>query len=296
MKTNFFLPAALMLVVSLMTGCEKDLSFEEFNEPTALESDNSLLKSVGENSLTAVNLGLAGEFTILSKSGITNVFQSAVTGDVGSSPITGAAILLTCTEVVGTIYSVDAAGPLPCTVTNATRLTTAVGDMQTAYTDAAGRVDPDFLNEGAGNIGGLTLTPGLYKFTSAVIIPTDVTIEGSSNDIWIFQIDGTLNMSSDVMITLTGGAQAKNIFWQTAGAVTLGTNSHFEGIILGQTGINLQTGGSINGRLLAQTAVTLQMNFVTNPVETNSDLQIKKDLKAPLKKAKKEHIKKAKKE
>ena len=83
--------------------------------------------------------------------------------------------------------------------------------------------------------------------------------------IWIFQISGTLIMSSAVKITLAGGAQAKNIFWQTAGAVTIGTTSHFEGNVLGKTGINLQTGASINGRLLAQTAVTLQMNTVNYP-------------------------------
>jgi hypothetical protein len=118
---------------------------------------------------------------------------------------------------------------------------------------------------GAGNIGGKTLTAGLYKFTSAVVIPTDVTISGSSTDVWIFQVAGTLTMSSAVKITLAGGAQAKNIFWQTSGAVTLGTTSHFEGNILSQTGINLQTGASINGRMLAQTAVTLQQNAVTKP-------------------------------
>ncbi|HEY5391267.1 MAG TPA: ice-binding family protein [Hanamia sp.] len=144
-------------------------------------------------------------------------------------------------------------------------LTTAVSNMQTAYTDAAGRSNPNFLNLGAGNIGGKTLTPGLYKWTSALIIPTNVTISGGPNDIWIFQVAGTLNMSSAVKITLSGGAQAKNIFWQASGAVTLGTTSHFEGIILGKTGINLQTGASINGRTLAQTAVTLQMNTVTQP-------------------------------
>jgi len=202
---------------------------------------------------------------ILSKSGITDVYKSTITGDIGTSPITGAAIGVTCAEVTGTIYSVDAAGPLPCRVTNATKLTTAVGDMQTAYTDAAGRSNPNFLNLGAGNIGGKTLTPGLYKWGTAVTIPTNVTISGSSTDVWIFQIAQTLTVSSAVKITLSGGAQAKNIFWQVAGAVTLGTTSHFEGIILGQTGINLKTGGSINGRLLAQTAVTLQMNTVTQP-------------------------------
>jgi hypothetical protein len=138
--------------------------------------------------------------------------------------------------------------------------------MQTAYTDAAGRSNPKFLNLGAGNIGGRTLKSGLYKFTSAVVIPTNVTISGGPNDVWIFQVAGTLKMSSAIKIILAGGAQAKNIFWQVAGAVTLGTSSHFEGNILGKTGINLLTGASINGRLLAQTAVALQMSTVKKPL------------------------------
>jgi len=144
-------------------------------------------------------------------------------------------------------------------------LTTAIGDMQTAYTDAAGRSNPDFLNLGAGSIGGKTLTPGIYKWTTGLLVPTDVEISGGPNDIFIFQVSGTLIVSNGVNITLTGGAQAKNIFWQVAGAATFGTTSHFEGSVLGKTGINLQTGASINGRLLAQTAVTLQMNTVVQP-------------------------------
>ena len=213
-----------------------------------------------------VYLGLAGAFTLLSKSGITDVYPSAVTGDVGSSPITGAAILLRCNEVNGTIYTVNAAGPLPCRVKNAQRLTTAVGNMQTAYTDAAGRMHPNFFNLGAGNIGGRTLRPGLYKWTSALIIPTNVTISGTSTDVWIFQVAGTLTMSSAVRITLAGGARARNIFWQTSGKVVLGTTSHFEGNILSKTGIYLRTGASVNGRLLAQTAITLQKNTVKKPI------------------------------
>ncbi len=249
-----------MLVVALFGGCTNSLDTGLYSE---LSSGNAAIEK--RSSLRTVDLGVAGNFAVLSKSGITNVYKSTITGNVGSSPITGAAILVTCAEVAGTIFSVDAAGPLPCTVTNATMLTTAIGDMQTAYTDAAGRSNPDFLNLGAGDIGGRTLTPGLYKWTSAVIIPTDVTISGGPDDIWIFQVAGTLIMSSAVRITLEGGAQAKNIFWQTSGAATFGTTSHFEGIILGQTGINMQTGASINGRMLAQTAVTLQMNTVTRP-------------------------------
>ena len=218
----------------------------------------------GGGNQAAVNLGVAGDFVILSKSGITNVPTSDITGNIGTSPITGAAIGATCSEVTGTIYSGDATGPA-CEVIDPSRLTAAVSSMETAYTDAAGRSNPNFLNLGAGNIGGLTLKPGLYKFTSAVIIPTDVTISGGPDDVWIFQVAGLLTMSSAVKITLSGGAQAKNIFWVTASNVTFGTTSHFEGNILSQTAINLQTGASIKGRTLAQTAVTLQMNTVVKP-------------------------------
>ena len=263
MKLKSMFPIFAMSLVGLMAGCQKDV---DTNLSSALSSEKKSTSLPSEESaLQAVNLGIAGDFVILSKTGITDVYKSDITGDIGSSPITGAAILVACNEVVGTIYSVDAAGPLPCAVNNATRLTSAVGDMQTAYTDAAGRINPDFLNLGAGDIGGKTLTPGLYKFTSAVVIPTDVTISGGPNDVFIFQVAGTLIMSSAVRVTLTGGAQAKNIFWVVSGAATFGTTSHFEGNVLGMTGINLQTGASINGRMLAQTAVTLQMNTVVMP-------------------------------
>jgi hypothetical protein len=212
-----------------------------------------------------VNLGSAGNFTILSESGITDVHASAVVGDVGTSPITGAALLLTCPEVTGYIYTVDAAGPLPCRVTDATRLTSAVGDMETAYNDAAGRTNPDVLNLGAGEIGGLTLTPGLYKWTSDVSISNDVTLAGGPNDVWILQIDGTLNEASAKHVTLTGGAQAKNVFWQTAGGAAIGSQADFQGIILSKTLVAMKTKASLTGRLLAQTAVTLQMNSITQP-------------------------------
>jgi hypothetical protein len=266
MKLNKVFQASAFLLVVLTTACEKEkFSTVPTGTPGVSPDVRSAQFNFNPHLLRPVNLGLAGSFTILSKTGITDVYKSSVRGDVGSSPITGAAVLLKCTEVVGTIYTVDAAGPLPCRVTNATRLTSAVSDMQSAYADAAGRSNPDFLNLGAGNIGGKTLTRGLYKWTSALIIPTSITITGGPNDIFIFQVAGTLQMSSAVNITLTGGALAKNIFWQTAGAVTIGTGSHFEGIILGKTGINFQTGSTVNGRLLAQTAVTLQMNAVTQP-------------------------------
>lgn len=212
-----------------------------------------------------VDLQTAGTFAILSKSGVTNVYASAVSGNVGSSPITGAAILLTCTEVSGMIFSVDAAGPLPCTVNAAPFLTLAVLDMQLAYLDAARRTSPDFTELGAGEIGGRTLRPGLYKWGTGVMISSDVTLDGGPNDVFIFQVAGTLNQASATRVTLAGGAQAKNIFWQVAGSVAIGTTANFKGILLAKTNIAVKTGASVQGRLLAQTAVTLQMNEVTQP-------------------------------
>ncbi|HUX52813.1 MAG TPA: ice-binding family protein [Williamwhitmania sp.] len=221
--------------------------------------------------IASVNLGGAGNYVILAKTAITNISTSAVTGNLGLSPaatsyITGLALTnatgyATSAQVTGHIYAADMADPTPIT------LTTAVNNMITAYNDAAGRSLPDFVELGTGIIGGYTLAPGLYKWTSTVTIPTDVTISGSATDVWIFQIAGDLTMSSAVNITLSGGAQAKNIFWQVAGQATIGTTAHFEGIILSMTGITFQTGASMNGRALAQTAVVLDGNAITEPVQ-----------------------------
>jgi hypothetical protein len=98
-----------------------------------------------------------------------------------------------------------------------------------------------------------------------VTIPTDVTIAGGANDVWIFQTSGNLTVAAAKNIVLSGGAQAKNIFWQVAGQATLGSTSHFEGIILSKTAITLQTGASMKGRALAQTQVALDNNAITAP-------------------------------
>ena len=223
--------------------------------------------------LAPVLLGASGNFVILAKTGISTIPTSVVTGDIGVSPaaasfITGFSlsadatnVFSTSTQVVGggRVYAANYAVPTP------TNLTTAILDMQSAYTDAAGRPTPDFLNLGSGNIGGLTLVPGLYKWGTSVTIPADVTISGGPNDVWIFQMSGDLIMSAAKRITLSGGAQAKNIFWQVAGQATIGTTAHFEGIILSQTGITLQTGATMNGRALAQSLVALDSATIAKP-------------------------------
>jgi len=138
--------------------------------------------------------------------------------------------------------------------------------MQLAYTDAAGRTVPAPVTElGAGEIGGLTLVPGLYKWGTGVSISTGVTLAGGANDVWIFQIGQDLTVANGTIVTLSGGALAKNIFWQVAGKATLGTTSDFKGTILSQTLISLNTNAVLNGRALAQTEVTLNQNAVTRP-------------------------------
>ncbi|MCX7173334.1 MAG: ice-binding family protein [Proteobacteria bacterium] len=224
----------------------------------------------------AVNLGTAGNYVILAKSAVSTTGTTSVVGDIGISPaaasyITGFSLTLDSTGqfstsplVTGRLYAADynTNAPNPTSA----NLTTAVSDMQTAYTDAAGRSLPDFTELGAGNISGMTLAPGLYKWgTGLMISSVGVTLSGGPNDVWIFQIAQTLTVANGAIVTLSGGAQAKNIFWQTGGQATLGTTSDFKGIILSQTAIVLQTGAVLNGRALAQTAVSLNANSVVAP-------------------------------
>ncbi|MFH1907066.1 MAG: ice-binding family protein [Chloroflexota bacterium] len=218
-----------------------------------------------------VDLGSTGNFAILAKAGISATGTTSIVGDIGVSPIaatgiTGFGLIMdssnefsTSSLVTGKVYAADYAVPTPA------KMTTAVSDMETAYTDAAGRTLPDATELGAGDISGMTLAPGLYKWGTGVLITTGVTLSGGANDVWIFQIAQDLTVSNGAIVTLSGGAQAKNIFWQVAGQVTLGTASDFKGIILCQTLIAMNTGAALNGRALAQTAVTLQMNAGTKP-------------------------------
>lgn len=233
----------------------------------------------------SVDLLSAGNFTILSKTGITNTgsHMSAITGNIGSSPVTAAAMNnVFCSEITGTIYGVDSAyvgsGSQTCfmgnpPLANKTLVDVAVLDMGTAYADASGRTNPTATELGAGIIGGLTIAPGLYKWSSDVTIPTNVTLSGSENDVWIFQIAGNLNvasagsLASGTKVLLSGGAKASNVFWQVGGVTgaTLGTYSTFNGSILSAKQIIVETGAVVTGRLMAQTQVTLDASAVTAP-------------------------------
>jgi hypothetical protein len=218
-----------------------------------------------------VSLGAAGNFVVLAKTAVSSVPPSVVTGSIGLGPaaasyVTGFSLVAdasnvfsTSPQVTGHLYAADYAAPTP------TNLTIAVSNMESAYVDAANRPAPDFLELATGNLGGRMLVPGLYKWTSSLTVPADVVISGGPNDVWVFQTTGDLSMSAAMRVTLAGGAQAKNIFWQVAGQVTLAAGAHLEGIVLCKTEVTLQTGSSLNGRILAQSQIALQQATVTAP-------------------------------
>ncbi len=119
---------------------------------------------------------------------------------------------------------------------------------------------PDFAELGGGDISGKTLLPGLYNWSTDVLITkAGITLAGGPNDIWILQTAGNLTVNNSAMVTLLGGAQAKNIFWKVSGQATLGTAADMKGIILSKTLISMNTGATLSGRALAQTAVTINI-------------------------------------
>jgi hypothetical protein len=224
------------------------------------------------DSVLPVYLGSASNFVILAETGITTTGATKVTGDMGVSPyaatsITGFGLIedasntfWTSSLVNGKVYAANNVSPTPTMMTN------AINDMETAYTNAAGRTLPNYSELYSGDLSGKTLTPGLYKWSSAVTVSSaGVTISGNANNIWIFQIAQDLTIANGANVTLSGGALASNIFWQVAGNVSLGTTAAMQGIILCKTLIAINTGATLNGRALAQTAVTLDANTITQP-------------------------------
>ncbi|MDA3910889.1 MAG: ice-binding family protein [Bacteroidales bacterium] len=247
-----------LTIIAMLPGCEKD-------EDSASDTNVITTQTVVQ---PTINLRTSSDFVILAGSLISNVPTSAITGDVGLSPASGSLISgFGNEEITGITYTVDASGP-EGSVPNAVKLTAAKSDLTSAYNEAAGRTSTDIVML-AGNIGGLTLTPGLYKSSGSLEISSgDLTFDakGNSEAVFIIQIASTLNTTSDRKVFLSGGALASNIFWQVGTSATIGTTSTFKGNIMADQSISINTGASVEGRLFARiAAVTINSSTIVKP-------------------------------
>jgi len=222
------------------------------------------------SAVSKVDLWTAANYAILTKSGISTI-SSSITGNIGVSPAAGtymtgfsftadsSAEFSRSSQIKGVAYAPTDNTPTP------TILTSAVSDMETAYTDASQRANTKGYNIGAGNLGGLTLTTGVYTFNTDINIDVDITFSGGADDVFILQTTGALKQATSTKVILAGGAQAKNIFWQVAGSVWVGSSAVMQGILLAKNNVVLESSSSLTGRLLAQTACALQKATITQP-------------------------------
>lgn len=255
-----------VLMATVMVGCN--------NNSTGVDDDDPIVIPIQTTNQSAVNLRTAGNFVILAGAEISNIPTSAITGNIGLSPAAGSMItgfsmgyttgdeFATSAQVTGNLYASDYGVPTP------SNMTTAKGDLTIAYNDAAGRTSDDIVLL-SGNLGGLTLTPGLYKSSGSLEISSgDLTFDakGNANAVFIIQIASSLTTSSGRKVILAGSAKASNIFWQIGTSATLGTTSVMKGIIMADQSIAVNTGASVEGRLLARiAAVTIDGNTLVTP-------------------------------
>jgi hypothetical protein len=235
-------------LVTILGGCKKSTT------TPATTSSSTTTIPLQTTVQTSVSLSGSSNLAILAGSAISNTGATIITGDMGLSPGTSVGgfppgILN------GTLHINDA-------IANQAKL-----DLTAAYNDAAGRTSTDIVTL-SGNIGGLTLTPGLYKSTSTLAISSgDLTFDakGNPNAIFIIQIASSLTTTSGRQVILSGGALASHIFWQVGSSATFGTTSVFKGTVLAMQSITFNTGATLDGKALARTgAVIMAGNTIVN--------------------------------
>ena len=216
-----------------------------------------------------VNLASAGTYAVLGQSGTTNTGTSAVTGNIGTSPVASTATtgfaetvdasntFATSSQVNGKMFASDYTGG-----TTAADLNQAVLDSVAAYNDAGGRT-PTSTN-GGGDLGGQTLTAGVYQSNGPVTITQNVTLQGSATDVFIFQV-GSIDQAANTQVVLSGGVVPQNVFWQVVGDTNIGAGATFEGIIITGSSVTLGSAATLHGRVYAAGPVTLNSNTVTRP-------------------------------
>src|SRR5688500_239601 len=244
MKITKLISALTLTVAVLVSACNQD-------DPSP-SGNNLVVIPVQTSTQASVELGSTATLAVLAGASITSTGATKVTGDMGLSP--GSSIggfppgILNGTQHINNVTS------------NQAKL-----DLTAAYNDAAGRTSTDIVTL-SGNIGGLTLTPGLYKSTSSLAVSSgDVTFDakGDANAVFIIQIATTLTTTSGRKVILSGGALASNIFWQVGSSATFGTTTVFKGTVMAMQSITFNTGASLDGRALARTgAVTMAGNVI----------------------------------
>jgi hypothetical protein len=243
-KAVVFILGVVGVSCALMIGCKND-------DPAPVNTQVIPVQTTVHN-----NVSMAGSsnMVMLAGSSYTSTGATNITGDIGLSP--GTSI-----------------GGFPPGILNGTQhindemANQAKLDLTAAYNDAAGRTSTDIVTI-SGNIGGLTLTPGLYKSTSSLAISSgDLTFDakGDANAVFIIQIASTLTTTSGRKVILSGGALAANIFWQVGSSATFGTTSVFKGTIMAMQSITFNTGATLDGKALARTGgITMAGNTIVN--------------------------------
>jgi hypothetical protein len=244
MKIKIFLTTLAAILIVFIGGCKKDDTTPSVTNPVVIPVQSTVQASVP--------LAGATNIAILAGSGITNTGATNITGDLALSPGTSVGgfppgIL------IGTQHVNDA-------IANQAKL-----DLTIAYNDAAGRTSTDIVTL-SGNIGGLTLTPGLYKSTSSLAISSgDLTFDakGDASAVFIIQIASSFTTTSGRKVILAGGASASNIFWQVGSSATFGTTSVLKGTFLVKQSLTFTTGATLDGRALTSTgAIVMAGNTI----------------------------------
>jgi hypothetical protein len=279
-------PVIAAVATALMAGCGGN----DGGTASTAPADSNAAGAAAAGSTSAAcsasacpQLGTASDYVILAQSGVSTVPPSAVTGNIGLSPaattfLTGWSLVTEPTDSFDTSVQVAAPSKLYAAdmkgAATSPALTTAVSDMQAAYTAAAALAPSGggLVTACPGTGGAMSdvndggaLLGGVYTCAVNVTIPGNLTLTGSATDVWVFRITGTLTQASGKQLLLTGGALPQNVFWQVSGAVTVGTTALMQGVVLAKTNIAVQTGATVTGRLLAQTAVTLDTATVKAP-------------------------------
>ncbi|HXD91818.1 MAG TPA: ice-binding family protein [Bacteroidia bacterium] len=249
MKTKNVITTIALASIALVAGCKKSTT----TTSPATTTPNPVVIPTQTTVQTSISLASTSTFAILAGSAINSTGATNINGDLGLSP--GSSVGgFPPGVLVGTQHIND---PIAAQ---------AKLDLTAAYNDAAGRTCTDIVTL-SGNLGGLTLTPGLYKSTSSLAISSgDLTFDakGNANAVFIIQIASTLTTTSGRQVILSGGALASNIFWQVGSSATFGTTSVFKGTVMAMQSITFDTGASIDGRALARTgAVVMAGNAIT---------------------------------